>query len=81
MATSTTIFVNGNRINLFDAVSKARRQIKPGDVVTVCGGFGRELPERVTVLGTGIEQGEPVIDYRDRTGRRRWAYQTQILED
>ena len=72
--------VTDDRVNLFDAVHAAL-QPRPGDVVTVRGGFGRETPERVTVLSVGNEAGQTVIDYRDGTGRQRWAYLWQVGGD
>jgi hypothetical protein len=69
--------VRDDRANLFDAV-QARRQPRPGDIVTVRGGFGRETPERVTVVSVGTESGQPVIDYRDACGHERWAYLWQV---
>lgn len=54
--------------------------MRPGDTVLVRGGFGREMPERVTILDVGIEAGRKVIDYIDHRGRTRWAYAEQVTE-
>ncbi|MGN6099844.1 MAG: hypothetical protein ACTHOR_01745 [Devosia sp.] len=70
--------VTDDRVNLFDAVQAARLLPRPGDVVTVRGGFGRETPARVTVVSVGTESGQAVIDYRDGTGAERWAYLWQV---
>jgi hypothetical protein len=73
----SSALVTDDRVNLFDAVQAARMP-RPGDVVTVRGGFGRETPERVTVVSVGTECGQTVIDYRDGTGVERWAYLWQV---
>lgn len=52
--------------------------INIGDTIVVRGGFGRELPETVTVVNKGDEDGRVVIDYIDGSGRKRWAYLYQV---
>jgi|GEM_PF-5812510 hypothetical protein len=49
-----------------------------GDEVIVRGGFGKEPPYLVTLIGYGTKRGQVTYDYIDKEGNVRWCYDWQI---